>query len=260
MQDNLKLAIIQSDLTWENPEQNLENFTSKIDSITGEPDLVVLPEMFSSGFTMTPQNVAESMDGKAVNWMIKMAAKTHAAICGSLVIKENNHYFNRFILAEPNGTTHSYDKRHTFTLAGEDKVYQAGTNKVIIHYKGWKICPLVCYDLRFPVWARNVEDYDLLIFVANWPKPRIVAWNTLLKARAIENMCYCAGVNRVGLDANNYAYSGHSAIYDGLGEKLTNLIEEQEGIDVVQLNKAHLSTIRSKLKFLDDKDHFSLQV
>jgi len=258
MQDDLKIAIIQSDLVWENPEKNRLNFSKKIESIAEPIDVILLPEMFTSGFTMNPENVFETMQDPTMIWMKKLAGEKQTAIGGSLVIKENGVFYNRFVFVKPEGLIESYDKRHTFTLAGEDKVYKAGEKKVIINYKGWKLCPLICYDLRFPVWARNVENYDVLFYVANWPKPRINAWDALLKARAIENMSYCIGVNRVGLDNNNYEYSGHSAAYDGLGELLTNFEDSKEGLEIVTLSKKHISTIRNTLKFLDDKDRFTI--
>lgn len=258
MQEQLKIAIVQSDLIWHNPKQNRDNFTNKIIQINHSVDVIVLPEMFTSGFTMQPEHVAETMQGTTVKWMKEIAKKTNSAICGSLVILENNNHYNRFVFVTPDGNIEYYDKRHTFTLAGEDKVYKAGKNKLIIDYKGWKICPLVCYDLRFPVWARNTENYDLLLYVANWPKPRVNAWNTLLKARAIENMSYCIGVNRVGLDNNKHEYSGHSAAYDGLGETMTSINPNIEQIEVVTLENKHLELIRRKLKFLEDRDSFTL--
>ena len=258
MEDKLKVAIIQSDLAWENPKQNRKNFSEKIKSIVKAVDIIVLPEMFATGFTMNAQTVAETMDGKTVSWMQKKAIKTQAAIIGSLIILENNKYYNRLLFVEPSGTITTYDKRHTFTLAGEDKVYSAGTKKVIIDYKGWKICPMVCYDLRFPVWARNVENYDVLMYVANWPKPRVVAWDALLKARAIENISYVVGVNRVGLDDAQNEYSGNSAVYDVLGNTITNIKPSKEQVEVVTLDKNHIQFYRNKLKFLDDKDAFTL--
>ena len=258
MQDTLKIAIIQSDLVWENPKENRDRFTKKMTSITMPIDVILLPEMFTSGFTMNPENVFETMQGQTIAWMKKTANEKQAAIGGSLVIKENDVFYNRFVFVKPNGSIETYDKRHTFTLAGEHRVYKAGTKKVVFDFKGWKLCPLVCYDLRFPVWSRNVENYDVLMYVANWPKPRINAWDTLLKARAIENMSYCIGVNRVGLDTNNHEYSGHSAVYDGLGNLLTSLKNNEEGIEIVSLEKNHISTIRNKLKFLDDRDTFTV--
>ncbi|RAJ18080.1 amidohydrolase [Olleya aquimaris] len=260
MKDNqLNIAIVQSNLVWENPVQNRNNFTAKIQSIDQTVDVIVLPEMFTSGFTMSPQSVAEPMDGETIQWMTNLAKEKNAAIVGSIVIQEDNNYYNRLVFVHPNGIIDSYNKRHTFTLAGEDKVYTKGNKKLIIEYKGFKICPLICYDLRFPVWARITKDYDILLYVANWPKARIHAWDTLLQARAIENMSYCIGVNRVGLDANNYEYPGHSAVYNVLGEKLTNLKPNTEGVEQVVLSKSHIEMTRQKLRFLDDADAFSLK-
>lgn len=259
-QNTLHVAIIQADLVWENPNQNRENFTKKIEEITQDVDLIVLPEMFTSGFTMTPEHIAETEEGETIIWMKKMAFQKQAAIVGSVAIKDNNHYYNRLFFVHPNGLVDTYDKKHTFTLAGENKVYKRGNSKVIVDYKGLKIQSLICYDLRFPVWSRIAkEDYDVLIYVANWPKIRVHAWNVLLQARAIENMSYCIGVNRVGLDANNYEYSGHSAVYDALGKKLSNIQPNIEGVEVIVLNKKHIDDVRSKLRFLDDKDSFSLE-
>lgn len=258
MQKDLKIALIQTDLVWENPEQNRINFTNKIENISTDVDVIVLPEMFTSGFTMNASAVAETMDGETVSWLKDLALKVDAAIVGSMVISENNTFYNRLLFIEPSGFITYYDKRHTFTLVGEDKVYTAGKEKVILHYKGWKIRPLICYDLRFPVWARNTEDYDVLLYVANWPKTRVSAWDTLLKARAIENMSYCVGVNRVGVDGVNSEYSGHSAVYDVLGEELTGFKPNEEQTEVVTLEKRHVEAYRNKLKFLNDKDVFIL--
>ena len=259
MQDQLKVALVQSELIWENPEQNRLNFTEKIKTINEKIDLIVLPEMFTSGFTMTPEHVAETMNGPSIAWMKALAEETNAAICGSLVIEEDHKYYNRFVFVRPENDISIYDKRHTFNLAGEGEVYEAGTSKIIINYKGWKICPMVCYDLRFPVWARNVEGYDLLMYVANWPKPRTNAWDALLKARAIENMSYCLGVNRIGTDANHHEYSGHSAVYDVLGESLSHIESNKAEIEVLTLAKAHIKSIRDKLRFLEDRDVFNLE-
>lgn len=246
-------------MVWEHPEQNRLNLFKKIESISKPVDLIVLPEMFTSGFTMNSSDVAETMQGDTVAWMKDLASKKQAAITGSLVIKENGNFYNRLLFVHPDGTLETYDKRHTFTLAGENKVYSAGANKLIVNYKGWKICPLVCYDLRFPVWSRNVENYDVLIYVANWPKVRVAAWDALLKARAIENMSYCIGVNRVGLDGNNHEYSGHSAAYDVLGNRMDSIPYDKEAIEIVTVNKKELETHRSKLNFLEDRDSFSLK-
>ena len=257
---NLNVALIQTHLFWEDPEKNRTHIENKINMITDDVDLIILPEMFTSGFTMNAPKVAETMDGKTINWLKTIAKSKDLAIMGSLVISENDNYFNRFVCITPNGLLAQYDKRHTFTLAGEHKVYKAGTEKVVFNYLGWRICPLICYDPRFPVWARNVEDYDLLIYVANWPKPRINAWDALLKARAIENMCYCIGINRVGLDGLNYEYPGHSGAYDVLGYKLDQIKTDNEQVEIVTLEKSPIEKYRSKLNFLNDRDGFNLEV
>lgn len=259
MKDTLKIALVQTSLIWEDPQANRNLLEEKIRRIS-KADIVVLPEMFTTGFTMQPSVVAESMQGETINWLLKLSEELQIAICGSLIIKDNENYYNRFVFVEPTGQITHYDKRHTFTLAGEDKVYQRGTEKVIINYKGWKICPLICYDLRFPVWARNTENYDVLLYVANWPKPRVNAWDALLKARAIENMSYCVGVNRVGTDANALEYSGHSAVYDSLGATLVDFEDSEDAIKIVELHKDHLSETRNKLRFLNDKDNFNLVI
>ncbi|REE27746.1 putative amidohydrolase [Winogradskyella pacifica] len=259
MSNVLNVALIQTSLVWENPKENRRLLNDKINTITKGVDLIVLPEMFTSGFTMNPKLVAETMTGDTMVWLTQLAKEKEAAIMGSLVIFENNNYYNRMVCVEPSGTITTYDKRHTFTLAGEHNVYTAGIEKVMFNYKGWKICPLVCYDLRFPVWARNVEDYDLLIYVANWPKVRIKAWDALLEARAIENMTYCIGVNRVGLDGNNHEYSGHSVVYDVLGTRMDNLSENEDAIAIVVLEKDTITKYREKLNFLNDRDNFNLK-
>ncbi|WP_046757810.1 amidohydrolase [Kordia jejudonensis] len=254
----LHVALVQTNLVWEHPAENRIQLHKKINTIADTVDLIILPEMFTSGFTMNPASVAETMDGETIALLKNLAKEKNAAITGSLVISESGNHYNRFVFVFPSGEIETYDKRHTFTLAGEHEVYTAGTFKNIITYKDWKICPLICYDLRFPVWARNVENYDVLLYVANWPKPRISAWDALLKARAIENMSYCIGVNRVGLDANSHEYPGHSAVYDVLGEKLTNLESGKEEIAFATLTKSNIETYRNKLKFLNDKDTFEL--
>ncbi|MCX2680541.1 amidohydrolase [Galbibacter sp. EGI 63066] len=257
MLEQLHIALIQTPLVWEKPKENRKVLQQKIEAVTPETDLIVLPEMFPSGFTMNPAAVFETMDGKTVSWLQQWAKKKDAAIMGSVVIKENDCFYNRLLFVKPDGSVLHYDKRHTFTLAKEDEVYAKGNHKVIIDYKGWKICPQICYDLRFPVWSRNVEDYDVLIYVANWPKKRIQAWDVLLQARAIENMSYCIGVNRVGLDGNDYEYSGHSTVYDALGKQLT--YSETEETLYATLDKSELKKYREKLKFLSDRDSFTIK-
>ena len=257
MTRELKVALIQSSLVWENPEQNRNNFAEKINSISSEVDLIVLPEMFTSGFTMSPSNLDRAQGIITLEWMQEMAYQKSAALVGSVPFQENEHYTNRLFFVSPGGNFYQYDKRHTFTLAGEDKVYTAGSERLILDYKGFRICPMVCYDLRFPVWARNTENYDTLIYVANWPKPRVTAWDALLQARAIENLSYCIGVNRIGTDESGHQYSGHTSVYDPLGEQIA--YSEKEEIIYTTLFKERINSIREKLKFLDDRDEFNLK-
>ncbi|MDN3722843.1 amidohydrolase [Aequorivita sp. SDUM287046] len=258
MENELKVTIIQSELQWENAEANLSMFSDKMNNLHAETDLIVLPEMFTTGFSMNAKKLAEENKGKTLQWMKDEAQKHNAAICGSVIISEKNQFYNRLFFVFPNGTYKKYDKRHTFTLAKENETYAAGTEKLIVDYKGWKICPLVCYDLRFPVWARNTEDYDVLIYVANWPKVRTLAWDTLLRARAIENMAYCIGVNRIGFDGNDHEYVGHSAIYDVLGKQISTENFETEFWETIVLYKQEIETNRQKLQFLNDRDSFTL--
>ena len=260
MPDQLKVALVQSNTVWEKRKQNRERLSLKIDEIQQSYDLIVLPETFTTGFSMKPDGLAETMEGKTVQWMREVASGKGCAITGSLIIEEKGKYYNRLLFVHPNGNIQHYDKRHLFSLAGEDKVFTKGSEKLIIDYLDWKICPLICYDLRFPVWARNTEDIDALIYVANWPKPRILAWDTLLKARAIENLCYCIGVNRVGEDPEQNEYVGNSAIYDVLGNPVSNIKPNREQTEVVTLDKSHISFYRNKLSFLKDKDDFNLKV
>ncbi len=256
MQSTLNIALIQSDLLWEDPEGNRKMFEGKINTISEGVDLIILPEMFTTGFTMKPQNIDISEGDATVKWMQRLARENKAALMGSIVFQEQDRFFNRLFFVSSEGRLETYDKKHTFTLAGEDEVYEAGNQKLILEYKGFKICPMICYDLRFPVWARNMEDYDILVYVANWPKKRIHAWDTLLKARAIENMAYCIGVNRVGLDGMDFEYTGHSAIYDALGQKIG--FSEEDEIIYAALHKEHVESTRKKLRFLEDRDNFSL--
>ena len=253
----MKIALLQTSLSWENPTENRSHLSQKINGFLEDVDLIVLPEMFTSGFTMNPKAVAETMEGETVSWLRQMAKAKNCAITGSLVIIENGNYFNRLVFVFPNGAIQTYDKRHLFTLAGEDKVYTAGTEKLIVEYKGFKLCLLICYDLRFPVFSRNIEEYDALIYVANWPKPRVNAWDILLKARAVENMCYTIGVNRIGTDSNNYEYVGHSQAVNFLGNYILKP-QEMEGIFTVTLDKNAMLETRSKLPFLNDKDKFEI--
>ena len=256
---SMEIAIIQTDLIWENPKSNRAQFEQKINTISQTVDLIVLPEMFSTGFTMFPSDLAEAMNDGTVKWMQKIAKTKQAAICGSVIIKENDNFYNRFVFVHPNGKIDTYDKRHLFSLAGEHEQYTQGVEKVIIQYKDWKICPQICYDLRFPVFSRNNYEYDLLIYVANWPKPRITAWDALLKARAIENMSFVIGVNRIGLDGNKHEYVGHSVVHDELGNSIVEA-NENGGVFFATLDKSKMIQTREKLNFLNDRDDFSINL
>lgn len=259
MQDQLKVHLIQTDTVWKDIPENIENISQKISQITEVTDLIVLPEMFGTGFVMEPSEATETMDGSAVNWMIDTAKSKDCAITGSLIIKENNKFYNRLIFVYPSGRIEYYDKKHLFSHAGEDKIYTAGTERKIIEYKGWKIAAFVCYDLRFPVWSRNTENYHIAIYVANWPEPRIHAWDVLLKARAIENICYTIGVNRVGIDANELEYIGHSQITNPLGNNIKKSTTAVEAIISTTLYKAEILKDRKDFKFLEDRDDFQIK-
>jgi predicted amidohydrolase len=249
----MNITLVQSALYWENIEKNLSSFEEKLNNI-GQTDLIILPEMFSTGFSMNASAVAESMDGTAVDWMRKTAAKKNSAITGSLIIREGGKFYNRLIFMRPDGSFEQYNKKHLFTMAKEEETYTAGTEKIIIDYLGWKICPLICYDLRFPIWNRNLEDYDLAIYVANWPDRRSYHWRSLLTARAIENQCYVAAVNRVGTDGKDLYYSGHSSLIDPTGELIYQKADAED-IQQFDLNKEYLIEIRTKLPFLKDRDN-----
>lgn len=251
----INVTLIQSDIIWEDKILNLKKYQEKIDKIKST-DLIVLPEMFTTGFSMNPKGISENMNGETIQWMKDNASKMNSAICGSIIIEEEGNYFNRFIWVNPDSSIHYYDKRHLFSFAGENENYTPGNNKLIIEYKGWKICPLICYDLRFPVWSRNTEGYDLLIYVANWPDKRKSAWKSLLTSRAIENQCYTIGVNRVGKDPKNY-YSGDSSLINALGETLyTN--SHIEDTYTTSISKYELDKVRNQLPFLNDKDNFKI--
>ncbi|WP_158209883.1 nitrilase family protein [Myroides phaeus] len=254
----MKVALIQAPLAWENIEENKQSFIQKLNAITEGTHLVVLPEMFTSGFTMHPERVSIAMSDKFIVELISLCKSRNFALTGSIVIEEDKKYYNRMFFIFPTGEVKTYDKRHLFSLAGEEKVYTAGQERLIVEYKGWKICPLVCYDLRFPAFSRNVgEVYDLLLYVASWPDQRIYAWDSLIKARAIENMSYVVGVNRSGSDENNNVYSGHSQVLDTLGNYLVEpLVGEQ--VVYIELDKEKQDKLRHRLGFLKDADDFTL--
>ena len=253
----MKIALIQTNIVWENATQNRLVLEEKINTITDEIDLIILPEMFTSGFTMHPELVAEATNGSTISWLTNIAKAKNCAITGSLVITENGNFYNRMVFIFPNGEMEYYDKKHLFALAGEDKIYTSGNKKVVVKYNDWKICLQVCYDLRFPVFSRNTENYDLLIYVASWPKIRTNAWDILLKARAVENLAYVVGVNRIGTDNNNFEYIGHSQIIDELGSFIIEPTEN-EGVFIAVLDRNKMLETRNKLNFLNDKDAFNL--
>ncbi len=260
---DLAISLIQSNLFWEEIDANLSMFEEKIWSIKEKTDLIILPEMFSTGFSMNPSKLAEPAGGKTFRWMRQMATQKRAVIVGSYIVKEGQHYFNRLCSVHPDGSSEQYDKKHLFRPGGEGENYHAGRKKIIILCKGWKVCPLICYDLRFPVWARSksspgdLYEYDLLIYAANWPDARINAWDTLLKARAIENLAFCAGINRTGTDGEGKAYSGHSAVYSFKGDDL--VFSDQEETLHVELSAHQLMEFRAQFPFQKDADVFHFQ-
>ncbi len=258
MKKILKTVLVQTDTIWENINENLQRLSLKLNSISEDVDVIILPELFSTGFTMNAKPVAELMNGKAIKWMLEKASDKNSLIIGSLIISENENIYNRLIAAFPNGEIQYYDKRHLFSYAEEDKVFTVGNKRLTIEYKGWKILPLICYDLRFPVWARNTDNVDLIIYVANWPNARIYAWDTLLKARAIENLCYVIGVNRVGIDNNDLIYTGHSAAIDVMGHTLLDFDESKQEIKIISLQKDYITKTRKRFRFLEDRDVFKI--
>ncbi|MBZ9652867.1 amidohydrolase [Psychroflexus montanilacus] len=257
MSETLRITYIQTELTWENPKVNKLHFEQKLSECPSDTELIILPEMFTTGFSMNAEANAEEAE-VVLDWMKAQARKYEAAITGSAMVKENEKFYNRMFFVKPDGSYAKYDKKHLFTLAREHKTYTPGTERCVVDYKGWKLCLLVCYDLRFPVWARYKDDYDALIYVANWPKKRVAAWDILLQARAVENMSYCIGLNIMGIDGNEFPYVGHSAGYDALGKCLSDHHPEEEAIQSLTLEKSHLSELREKLGFLRDKDPFSI--
>ncbi len=256
---SLTFSLIQTQLFWEQKEENLRMLANKIDRIEVPTEIVVLPEMFSTGFSMQPQLLAEQMDGPTVQWMQETAAKKRIILTGSLIIQENDQFYNRLLWVLPNGEIGHYDKRHRFAFAGEDKHYAAGNKRLIAQVKGWKLNLQICYDLRFPVWARQQADqapeYDVLLNVANWPERRSHAWKTLLTARAIENQCYVIGVNRVGTDGKDIYHSGNSMVIDPLGEVLYHR-EHEEDVHTITLQKQALNEVRERFPFWKDADQF----
>lgn len=260
----MRLTLVQTALHWQDPTANRAMLEERLFNLPETTDLIVLPEMFTTGFTMDAAAVAEPMNLTTFRWLRQMAQQTNAAVTGSYVVREGNAFMNRLIWMEPDGTFAQYDKRHLFRMAGEDKTYAAGTSRLIRTWRGWRICPLICYDLRFPVWSRNKViapdqlDYDLLLYVANWPAPRQTAWDTLLQARAIENLSYVAGVNRVGTDGNGHPYRGGTALIDFKGEVLSRQ-HDTETITQQALSIDELTAFRARFPAYLDADSFAME-
>lgn len=255
--NQLSVSLVQADLVWENKSANLDKLQGLVEGISNT-DIIVLPEMFPTGFSMKPSELYEEADGDVLRWIQKLAKDKDAAVCGSVIVREDDNYYNRLYFVEPSAKVYKYDKRHLFTLAGEEKVYTAGNEHLLVDFRGWKIMPLVCYDLRFPVWCRNTQEADLQIFVANWPERRSDAWKTLLKARSIENMCYLVGLNRIGADGNGVMHSGDSAVYDELGNKLGAPAPFKEEVVTIALDRNKMHESRRRFNFLNDRDSFTI--
>jgi omega-amidase len=256
---NLTITLVQADLIWQNPVANRQHLEQQLEQLRGQTDLIVLPEMFTTGFTMAPELIAEPAEGPTLEWLLRQAQRLQAALTGSVAVASGGQYFNRLYWVQPDGLTHTYDKRHQFRMAGEQDHYRAGEVPLLIEWRGWRICPLICYDLRFPVWSRRRAglDYHLLLYVANWPKVRRYPWQVLLKARAIENLSFCVGVNRVGIDGLGYEHSGDSAVLDFKGQVLLEA-PDQEWLGSVILDHAALSEFRRKFPAHLDADGFAL--
>lgn len=261
---DLQITLIQSDLHWENIDANLSMFEEKIWQIGGSTDVIILPEMFTTGFSMKATSLAEIMGLRTTRWMRQMADQTGALILGSFIAEVHERYYNRLIWMEPGGQIRTYDKRHLFRMGEENQIFSPGESLLIGTWKDWRICPLICYDLRFPVWSRNrwnpalkSMNYDLLVYMANWPMVRSAAWETLLHARAIENLSYVAGVNRVGIDGNNIEYNGKSGVIGPAGESMFS-IETEEVVKTVTLSAPALQAYRERFPAFLDGDDFSL--
>ena len=252
MQKELSIALIQTDLVWKDRKTNISNIEKIISSISEEVDIFVLPEMFTTAFCVDDMELAEEMNGTTVQWMQGIAKKTDAAICGSILFKEKEHYYNRFLFVEPNGAIHHYDKYHLFSLVGEEKNLTKGASRILVSYKGWNLQPFICYDIRFPAWCQNDDNADIQIYVANWPQKRIHHWKLLLQARATENQCYVVGVNRTGDDFYGNAHNGQSAVIDFAGNVICDA-GNTDGIEIVKLSKENIETHRKRYPFWKDR-------
>lgn len=262
MQD-LSVTIVQADLIWGDIDANLNNFSNLLDKLDADTDLIVLPEMFSTAFAVDNVNIAEGAEGEAFRWMNSTALKKNAAVVGSIFVKEGSSYYNRLVFMKPDGTYVTYDKRHLFRLAGEHEKFSPGDKRVIVDWKGWKILPLICYDLRFPVWSKNRYinnnyEYDCILYLANWPGRRNYAWNSLLVARAIENQSYVVGVNRIGQDGNDIPHQGDSAVYNCRGRSLISTVPNEISVKTVKLSYEDIASFRKSFTVGLDWDKFDI--
>ena len=255
--DNIKITYIQTDLCWEDSPVNLEKFERYFEQIK-DTHLVILPEMFNTGFSMNVKELAQPMHGDLVQWLLSQSKKFNFTIIGSAIIKDSEKYYNRLLMVSPNGVINCYDKHHLFRMGKEDENFDAGMRMEIFNHLGWRIRPLICYDLRFPIWSRNRSNYDMLIYVANWPAARHEVWKTLLKARAIENQCYVVGVNRIGTDGMNISYSGDSVVIDAKGNVVSEIAKNCEGFNTISLLLSELQNFREKFPVHLDADDFRL--
>jgi len=254
----MKITIVQSDPEWENKYRNLKKLDELISSLNGDTDIIVLPEMFTTGFSMNPKDLSEAPFSETYEWMGNHSVKGNFGICGSYIVKQDEHFFNRWIFVSPESNSWHYDKRHLFTMRNENRIYTQGNKRIVFSFRGVRICPNICYDLRFPVWSRNLNDYDLLINSANWPEIRREVWSILLKARAIENQCFVVGVNRVGYDNSGILHMGDSIILDPRGNIITELNENKEGVATGEISLSELNDFRKEFPALQDADNFSI--
>jgi omega-amidase len=254
----LRILIIQSEIGWKDTTGNLMRYSSLLQKYEQPVDLILLPEMFTTGFIASPDDVPQSMQEKAISWMKQTAIAKNSCIAGSMIISEDNRVYNRLICAHPSSETDAYDKRHLFRMAGEEKQFSRGAQRTVSVINGWKICWQICYDLRFPVWCRNQDEYDILVVVANWPASRKDVWDTLLRARAIENQCYVLGVNRIGVDGNNISYHGDSSVIDPKGSRINETALGKEKLIYTELSYSFLTDFRNKFPVLRDADTFMI--
>jgi omega-amidase len=257
--NDLKVTLVQPDMIWKSTRENLEKYTNLLTASKEPTDLVLLPEMFQTGFCMEPETLAENMDGATVRWMKRTAESLNCAVAGSLIVRENRRFFNRTVFIDPDENFTWYDKRHLFRMGNEEVKFTSGINRLIVPWKGWRICFQICYDLRFPVWSRNQDDYDLLVYLANWPAARGDVWNILLKARAIENQSFVIGVNRIGTDGNGVSYSGNSLVIHPKGSLIGEMTDTVDAVKTFTLSWEEIKSFREKFPVWRDRDEFEIK-